>query len=439
MTTGGEITTVRIDELPTAGVAGDGLDEVRAVLARSSLAERVLALPHETLSRQVWEALHATLKEMGATGGSRMGQPYRFERDRRAELAAFIAGGSAPQHERTTAGWVPTPDALATSVVRRFAALESLPPQPRVLEPSAGNGALIRAVLRLVPGARVTAVEPVDERAFQVGKIVGVYPLHVCTFEKFAGGRGRDALPYQLIVMNPPYSVSGNRTIWIDHVRLAWEMLAVGGRLVAIVPGGFAGREDRKSVKLRELLGPDLQVEELPARSFRQSGTDFDTCVIAATKLASGMQVARRVHSASLYRPAPGDPVRVAAPKLTAADAIATPVQQYSGFAGQVVARYVGKCIGCHAPAWSDGANDPRGALGLAAVKPLRAGEDVLGVEGPEVVMCWRCGDNGPAYRRAVGRARTLWHVPAPVERVPALFDLSQLEAAVDVALAGNT
>ncbi|BCY10971.1 hypothetical protein L3i22_060590 [Actinoplanes sp. L3-i22] len=394
--------------------AGDGLDDVRAVLARSRILDTRVILPTQPLPRTVWQAVHTTFTVMGATGGRRIGQPYRFPTDRSADLAAFLAGGPAPQHERTTAGWVRTPDLLAADVVARFAELDGRARPLRVLEPSAGDGSLIRAVLAAAPDADVTAVEPSLDRATAIAADHGdQVRLHNTTIEDYAAlWRQRNDQPFELIVMNPPYSVPGNRTIWADHVRIAWLMLAEGGRLVAILPGRPDQRSDPFSTDLMALLGPDLLAESLPAKSFDVSGADVDTSVLAVTRPVTNVDQARARYAASLYRLADGEPLPVDTPKLSARDAAETPVQTYRDFSGPRVARYVGTCVLCSTPTWSDGSNDPRGMLGANAVQTLRAAE--LDLEGPDVCRCWTCASTSDTYNRSVVRATTMWTTPEP-------------------------
>jgi hypothetical protein len=409
-------------------LAGDGYDDVRATLAEAVIEFHGLVLRGD-LPPELWERTHALLRGMGATGGARKRQPYELKNSRLPDLWAFIAGGPAPKHERTTAGWVRTPDKLAADVVARFAELDRVPrhdgrdggvaaceccEHPRVLEPSAGDGALVAAVLAAAPDANLFAVEPDPGRAAKLRQ-VGGFPVHECTFEEFAERFDSPSLKgYDLVVMNPPYSSPGNPGLWALHVKLAWGLLAAGGRLVAILPG----RPDAQGRLIRsvlEMVGADVRAEQLPARSFRQpgkGGADVDTWVLAATKPAGSMMKARRVYADRCYRPAEGEPVRVAELRLNRADAQATPVQACRDWGGDFVARFVGRCIVCTVSCWGrdDGADDPRGLLGYNAVATLRADEH--GMAGPDVCLCWGCNDSGIMRNRGLVRARTMWNTP---------------------------
>jgi hypothetical protein len=400
------------------GTAGDGLDDVRAVLARSTITGTKLALPSTTLPHTVWESVHKVMKAMGATGGSRKGQPYNLKSDRSADIAAFVAGGPAPLHEKKKTGLVPTPDELAASIVARFAEVGHLPEKPRVLEPSAGFGSLIRALVAVVPGARITAVEPFPKPSPApdlLAKIPQVDPLHVCTFEDYARQwkRGREK-PFDLVLMNPPYSVPGNRTLWADHVKLAWSMLAEGGRLVAIVPGKMDRTKSKQAAEILDLLGPDAMVELLPELSFRSTGADVDTCVVAATRMPTGVAAATARWAHSVYAPPVYEPHRAVRLhtelRLDAAAAVEMPNQVIAGFAGDVRVAYVGKCIACAGPVWTDENNDPRGFLGKHALATLWPGE--FDLDGPEVIRCWGCSENEIMRGRALARAREMWTDP---------------------------
>ncbi len=418
----------------------DGLDRARVVLARCTWSSNVLTLPAEDLDRPVWEAVHAVLTGMDATGGSRKGQPYRFASDRRADLEAFIAGGPAPKPERTTMGWVRTPDALAADVVARFVNVQNLPDRVRVLEPSAGDGALVRAVTAAVPGAvEVTVVEPNPERFHRVNKLPSVVSWHNGTLEEYVSRHTPGAPGFDLVVMNPPYSVPGKPYLWAEHLELAWGMLADGGQLVAIVPISAAREPRGKAGKVLEMLGPGIHIEALPQRSFRESGTDFDTCVLTVVKGLSVVEGARRRHAHNVYRPAEGEPVRVERPDLTVHARRERPVQAYRDFGGERVVRFVGVCIGCSALTWGldDGDNDPRGMLGLAAVYPFRAEE--YDMAGPDVCMCSGCANSGIMYDRAATKARALWTArPAPVPVESLLFDPGAWGAALEASLVGE-
>ena len=61
---------------------------------------------------------------------------------------------------------------------------------------------------------------------------------------------------------------------FITHIRHAWDLLADGGFLVAFAPSGYTFRSDKKSYDFLSFVLTYGGWEELPAKSFHESGTD---------------------------------------------------------------------------------------------------------------------------------------------------------------------
>ncbi len=66
--------------------------------------------------------------------------------------------------------------------------------------------------------------------------------------------------------------------------------------------------------------------------------------------------------------------------------------------------RYQGDCVICGRRTWAadDGENDPRGIMGDHAVFWLVASEDGDDMEGPDVPLCFPCGDTYEPHMLAV-------------------------------------
>jgi len=163
----------------------------------------------------------------------------------RQSLRAGVKVVSAPQ-------LFPTPPDLAARAV----ALADIQPGQRVLEPSAGTGALLQA-LHTVAGLQVTAVEL---NRTLVDQLIRSAPagteIRGADFLDCNGDLGT----YDRIVMNPPFKDG----VDIKHVRHALGFLRPGGRLVAIVAGG-----PRQAAALQPIAD---SWEELPAGTFEATG-----------------------------------------------------------------------------------------------------------------------------------------------------------------------
>lgn len=156
----------------------------------------------------------------------------------------------------------PTPTELADRVVE----LAEIRDGHRVLEPSAGTGALIQAIDRSRRSCRIVAVEinlPLASRlqAMYPGDRVDVW----CSdFLKCDGNLGA----FDRILMNPPFSNGED----IRHIEQASTMLKPGGRLVAVCANGPRQREQLRPIA--------TEWHDLPAGSFAASGTNVNAAIV---------------------------------------------------------------------------------------------------------------------------------------------------------------
>lgn len=344
---------------------------------------------------------------------------------------------------RGTEGFVPTPEDISWHITGfPYSNLWALPPGATVLEPSAGDNALVRVILEQNRDVHVTAVEPNAERAAenrpQVKDEWG-YPTEYkvdyvpSTFEDFAdANKGRT---FDAVVMNPPWVLVGQSAAWLEHVLLAWSMLAPGGRLVAIVPSGFRHRNGQRFAALRELVAATGGVERLP--DVKVKGWP-STDVIWMVK---PLLFVTPTHLVPTYT---GDEwrSRVSRPNFSGLAAMHMPVQLWEDRwrDRDRVLRYAGQCVTptCRHLTWAfdDGENDPRGVLGDAAASPLHAAD--YDMTGPSVALCFYCANDGDsvvwdysryerrqvlvpgAYTTALAVAMKLW-TPRPVQPEPVL------------------
>lgn len=147
---------------------------------------------------------------------------------------------------------------------------------PRVLEPSAGVGNIVKAALK--KGASVHAIEIHPDRARILEGIN--HPGLVVTAANFL------SLPtdpsYDLVLMNPPFE----GTHWMAHVYHAFQFLKPGGQLVAVLPAGAEVNESLRHVEFRDWANRFRASQwgslftQLPAESFAESGTRVQTVIL---------------------------------------------------------------------------------------------------------------------------------------------------------------
>lgn len=230
------------------------------------------------LDRKLYLAADAVLREVG--GKWNRGQKgHVFATDPREKLGLVIA-----EEKIVTAkeeGFFPTPDDVADIVVDCM--MRTRAPNPaamlRVLEPSAGDGALVRALRRKCDYLDIVAVEKNEERA--AGLIASFPDVKVICGDFATMGLSL----FDVVVMNPPFDKKGTH---LRHLIRAFERLAVGGSLVAILPESAMGviRQPRTALhkRLRVVFGENdiWIVRKLPRGTFE--GTDVATVIVMATK-----------------------------------------------------------------------------------------------------------------------------------------------------------
>jgi phospholipid N-methyltransferase len=164
-------------------------------------------------------------------------------------------------------GFFPTPLPVAEQLVT----LACIEPGHRILEPSAGSGNLIDAILQSSGNVQLSYCEM---NCFLLDLLREKYDGK--DFVHFAGrdftelDPAHSGLQFDRIVMNPPFERGQD----IDHIFHAYRMLAPKGILTAIVSAGVFHRKDKKTLGFRKLLEQSQAfVQQLPGDAFKSSGT----------------------------------------------------------------------------------------------------------------------------------------------------------------------
>ncbi|EFO30119.1 N6 adenine-specific DNA methyltransferase, N12 class [Roseibium sp. TrichSKD4] len=200
-------------------------------------------------------------------------------------------------------GFFPTPDPAADRVLEKVDLRRGIDePELRILEPSAGTGQLAKRATRKIAARhnyRVeengrTSWESTDYTCKALVDCVELQP-HLADDLESTGLFNRvmcaDFLKldpavtglYDRVIMNPPF----DRERDIDHVVHALSFLKPGGTLTAIMSAGTEFRETKKSKAFRDLIGKmNARMQDLPERSFAESGTSVNTLVLHIKKPA---------------------------------------------------------------------------------------------------------------------------------------------------------
>lgn len=261
--------------------------EVRDVLLRGKWAGWLYRLPEGQLERRLYEAVDKVLRALGGKW-HRGHQGHMFGLDAKKAMEAALADGHVVDQKKTLEQFF-TPIALA----RRMTDILGLPARGirHVLEPSAGAGALVQAVMEHGID-HITAVE-IDPALCEA--ISGVIHHHGNALFRadFMTWEPVSPIPIDAVIMNPPFSLNQD----IRHVRRAFDFLRPGGKLVAIMSPHFTFAEDQASKDFRAFvgfrkIGDDwaepvanvCSVVELEKGTFRAEGTDVSAVLVTLEK-----------------------------------------------------------------------------------------------------------------------------------------------------------
>lgn len=215
-----------------------------------------------------------TAKVLEAAGGkwNRKVRAHLFDGDAADAIEAVILTGEVVSAKQQF-GYFPTP----APIVEQLLDLAAIKPGMRILEPSAGRGAI--ALAAAGAGALVDCVEVQADHADAIRD--AHHPDVTVLVADFLTTSPQPV--YDRVVMNPPFA----RQADIAHVNHAWKAVKPGGRLVAVMSAGVTFRTTAPAVTFRnqlEALGGELH--PLPEGAFKESGTGVNTVIAVLPKPA---------------------------------------------------------------------------------------------------------------------------------------------------------
>ncbi len=239
-------------------------------LKNSTVEGNVVKLPAGQLDRNIYLEVKNSLELIGGKwkGGKVFG--FVFPSDP-SELLAQIANGEK-RNLKKEFQFFATPTDLADELVS-YADIHN---SHLILEPSAGQGAIINAIHRQWSGVPVMYCETMDVNRIFLAKMKNVLSLNEFDFLKVSTHNYFDR-----IVANPPF----NKNQDIDHIMKMYDVLKQGGRLVSIASKHWQLSSNKKETEFKKWLGlVKAEIHEIEAGAFNESGTNIATCIIVINK-----------------------------------------------------------------------------------------------------------------------------------------------------------
>lgn len=267
----------------TTGTAWEASAFASKLAERASTAENLAMGPDSRALKQSFitayqEAAPITASKSDGKGGKAADQRgsntiSEFEKAKSYYYAQQKNSKSRDQREGVD--YFATPEPVGLKMVE----WAGIKPGDKVLEPSAGHG----AIARFFPErTEVTMVEPSLNLSQRAALANGGARIVNQRFEDFNRTNKYDA-----IVMNPPYGMGGKTAY--EHLEKATQHLREGGRIVALLPrGGLANRRLVDFMPLAEENGIHLVADiAMPSSTFERAGTKVNTRVLVLEKNTS--------------------------------------------------------------------------------------------------------------------------------------------------------
>lgn len=239
---------------------------VEEILKHCTLEDNVLRLPQVQFNKKSYAEAKKWIEEAGGSwqGGKVQGFIFPFNPER---VFSILNEGKRCNLAQDFQ-FFETPSNVADWLVMLAGGIHE---HDKVLEPSAGRGALVKAIHRSYPDAVVDCYEMMPENKGLLSLLGGINIIGD-DFTKSTIGK-----KYTKIIANPPFS--GNQDI--RHVRMMYDMLEQGGTLASITSAHWEFAEEKTCRDFRQWLedvgGAKYEIE---SGAFKESGTGVRTLAI---------------------------------------------------------------------------------------------------------------------------------------------------------------
>lgn len=238
------------------------------VLQECTVEGNVVKLPNIQLDRKEYMEVKKALELIGGKwkGGKVAG--FVFSTDP-TDLLNQVADGKK-RNLKKEFQFFATPEKLADELVE----IAELEQHDTILEPSAGQGAIIKAINR-VCGCVPDCYELMDVNTTILKESGLRFNL---IGEDFFKHNGKE---YSKIIANPPFTKNQD----IDHLKEMFEVLGRGGRLVCITSESWVNGNQKKQTAFREWLEElNADVIDIEKGAFKESGTMVGGKIVVVNK-----------------------------------------------------------------------------------------------------------------------------------------------------------
>lgn len=232
------------------------------IIDSGSSIENIYYLPSVNLERKTYLKINKVLEALGGKW-NRKEKGHVFNSPIENIIENVILTGEVLDKKKELQ-FFETPDTVA-KILCNLAEVEKA---NTILEPSAGQGALLKEI-RKYTNAKIFWYEIDKENMSKIQSPNSVFMEY--DFIK--------ANPFivDCIIMNPPFTKQQD----IEHVSHALKFLKISGILVSVMSPSIKFRTNKKTKNFLDLIGNyKYEIHDLPPGSFKQSGTMVNTVIL---------------------------------------------------------------------------------------------------------------------------------------------------------------
>jgi len=240
------------------------------VLKNSKVSENSVKLPDVTLDRKEYMDVKKTLDGIGGKWKGGKTQAFIFAHDPQPLLDEIIGGKKV--NLKKDFQFFGTPEILADRLVM----LADIDSTHTFLEPSAGQGAIIKAIRKIVKDKPIGYCELMQQNKDILKDVDNNILFLEDDFLKFALD-----IKFDRIIANPPFTKNQD----IDHFLKMYDCLSNDGILVCMTSTSWYRGSQKKQLAFKEFLEEvNAEIIEVDEGAFKESGTNIATLIIKVIK-----------------------------------------------------------------------------------------------------------------------------------------------------------
>jgi phospholipid N-methyltransferase len=251
-------------------------------IGQCTISGNDLIFPNITLNRDTYNEVKKLLEGINGKWNKKI-NGFSFNSPIEKEIARILDGEKINLNKQFQ--FFETPDIIC----RQMAEAVEIKPNSKILEPSAGRGAIINAIHAVCPDVKVDVCELMPQnievlKQMENVTIVGEDYLQYSPSTK-----------YDIILANPPFTKNQD----IKHLQKMYNDLAIGGVMVCITSRHWqiANNKEEKSFK-QWLQNKSHKIVEIPRKTFEK--TPIDTLLIKIEKTGKDNDFGFYFHSNDL-------------------------------------------------------------------------------------------------------------------------------------------